>query len=55
MFQKGIEPIWEDKVNAAGGEYQIRLTVQDSNLELLNEIWETVIIDLATKRFPHSD
>ena len=55
MFKKGIEPVWEDKVNAAGGEYQLRLSVENANLDLLNQFWETVIIDLATKRFPHSD
>lgn len=57
IFLKGIVPIWEDIVNAKGGDFQIRLQLESElpTLEKLNVIWEKLVMDLVTKRFPHSN
>jgi hypothetical protein len=46
--------MWEDPVNAMGSEIRCVLS---SNLtyELYNSIWEEVIVDLVTKKIPHSE
>ncbi|GAA5808942.1 hypothetical protein MFLAVUS_002342 [Mucor flavus] len=39
-FKKGVEPMWEDKVNATGG--RLIITVQ-SNLKLLDDLFERLL------------
>eukprot|EP00347_Sterkiella_histriomuscorum_P023494 403334433 len=58
MFRKGIEPQWEDKQNTKGGEYKMRLflnNIQEPTLEFLNKIWESLVQDLLAARFPHPE
>lgn len=58
MFRKGIEPQWEDPQNAKGGEYKMRLylnNIQEPTLDFLNKVWESLVQDLITNRFPHSE
>lgn len=57
MFLKGIEPRWEDKINTKGGEFQMRLHFDNegSSVDRVNQIWESLVLDLVAKRFPHSE
>lgn len=58
MFRKGIEPQWEDPQNAKGGEYKMRLFLDNTNetfLDFLNRIWESLVQDLITHKFPYSE
>ena len=54
MFRKGIVPSWEDEVNSKGGEYQAALNLQDKGFEFLNELWEMLVLDMISNKFPHA-
>lgn len=59
IFLKGVVPQWEDPANKHGGEYQVRIQQQSNNpaaestLDHLNRVWEALVQDLATRRFPN--
>ena len=58
MFRKGIEPKFEDPQNTKGGEYKMRLflnNIQEPALDFVNKIWESLVLDLLTARFPHPE
>jgi hypothetical protein len=50
-------PLWEDPANTKGGEFQIRLNMQDqsNSLETLNKLWLKNVVDVVTGQIPHSD
>ena len=52
--------MFEDPKNKAGGDYKLRLaggqgfaSSEQSTLDFLNVIWEQLVQDLITHRFPH--
>jgi Eukaryotic initiation factor 4E len=60
LFRKDVQPKFEDPKNKAGGDYKLRLaggqgfaTSEQSTLDFLNTIWEQLVQDLITHRFPH--
>jgi len=57
IFRNGVKPIWEDPANSKGGEYQLRLSFANDgqSMSKINTIWESMIMDLITNRFPHSE
>ena len=54
MFRTGVQPAWEDKVNALGGDFCIRI-MELKNMELLLKLWEELVLDLITKQIPFSE
>lgn len=54
LFRTGIQPAWEDKVNTLGGDFCIRI-MELKNMELLNKLWEELVLDVITKQFPFSE
>ena len=49
LFKTGIQPAWEDKMNKDGGEYAIKVKIDE---ETTNEIWNSLVLDLVSDNFP---
>ena len=55
VFQSGIQPMWEDKVNATGSELKIQFSPpHGQGFKYLNELWENLMNDLVTGNIPHA-
>jgi translation initiation factor 4E len=52
LFKKGIKPTWEDPLNAAGSELT---TIRAFNLEVLDVLWENLILALVGEVIEDSD
>ena len=49
LFKTGIQPAWEDKMNKDGGEYAIKVPVEEENTY---KIWTELVLSLVTDIFP---
>lgn len=57
VFQSGIEPKWEDDINKNGSEFRFTLNLipeKQSYSGFLNQLWEDFVLDLISKRTPHT-
>jgi hypothetical protein len=52
LFKKGIEPTWEDPLNAKGSELT---AIRAFNLEVLDVLWENLIFGLIGEAIEESD
>ena len=52
LFQRNIQPEWEDPVNKQGGQFRIDFK---SNLPFLQELWEKLVFSLITDEFEGAD
>ena len=52
LFQKNIQPEWEDPVNRNGGQFRIDFK---SNLPFLQVIWEKLVFSVVTDAFENAD
>jgi hypothetical protein len=52
LFKTGIEPAWEDPVNAKGGEFNI---INKCGIEEIKTAWEEIIHEVITDNFPNAD
>ena len=52
LFQRAIQPEWEDPVNKNGGQFRIDFK---SNLTFLQTIWEKLIFSVVTDQFAEAD
>ena len=52
LFQKNIQPEWEDPVNKNGGQFRIDFR---SNLPFLQIIWEKLVFSVVTDAFENAD
>lgn len=50
LFQHEIKPMWEDKMNEQGGEFQINFKCEDP--DLIQKLWERLVFCLITGVFP---
>lgn len=56
VFQKDVEPRWEDPVNNSGSEFRFTLqpSGEKSTYPFLNQLWEDFVVDLISGRIPHA-
>ena len=52
LFKSGIEPAWEDPVNAKGGDFSVK--AKCTKEEIL-PLWENLILEVISSNFPNSD
>ena len=48
LFQKNIQPEWEDEVNKNGGQFRIDFK---SNIPFLQTIWDKLVFSVVTDEF----
>jgi len=52
LFQRNIQPEWEDPVNKQGGQMRIDFR---STLSFLQKIWEKLVFNVVTDNFDGAD
>lgn len=52
LFQKNIQPEWEDAVNKNGGQFRIDFK---SSISFLQTIWEKLVFSVITDEFSGAD
>ncbi len=52
LFQREIQPEWEDPVNKQGGQFRIDFK---SNLPFLQTVWEKIVFSVVTDAFDGAD
>jgi hypothetical protein len=52
LFQKNIQPEWEDEVNKHGGQFRIDFK---SSISFLQTIWEKLVFSVVTDEFSAAD
>ncbi len=51
LFKNGIKPMWEDKANAGGGKWQVRVKDRQS----LDEFWQNLVLALVGETADEND
>jgi translation initiation factor 4E len=46
VFREGISPLWEDSMNADGGEFFIRSSGSQLSVQQLDEFWEQTVLGM---------
>jgi hypothetical protein len=52
LFKTGIEPAWEDPVNAKGGEFSINITCAKEDIK---PVWDNLVLETISNDFPSSE
>ena len=52
LFQKNVQPEWEDEVNKNGGQFRIDFR---SNLPCLQTLWDKLVFSVITDEFEGAD
>ena len=52
MFQRNVQPQWEDEVNKNGGQFRIDFK---SSIPFLQTIWEKLVFSVITDEFVGAD
>lgn len=58
VFEKDIEPVWEDKANKNGSEFHFMFNMnsaQQNYVDFVNPLWEDIVLKLISGQFPHED
>ena len=52
LFKTGIEPAWEDPVNAKGGEFSITTSCSKEDIKT---VWDNLVLETISSDFPSSE
>lgn len=52
LFKTGIEPAWEDPINAKGGEFSITTSCSKEDIK---SVWDNLVLETISGDFPSSD